>query len=148
MSLITTAVALCLIVSVGDGDSLTARCGEEPVQRVRLSTIDAPELGQAFGVKAREHLSALCLHQQARITPEGHDKYGRLLATVRCRGRDAAQTQVVAGLAWVHPSQTRAHPALARAAVRARQARVGLWAQNRPLAPWKYRKHHPRRTPA
>lgn len=148
MSLAAAAVALCLIVSVGDGDSLSARCGAQPVQRVRIATIDAPELRQAYGTKARQHLSTLCLRQQARITPQGHDKYGRLLATVHCQGRDAAQAQVVAGLAWVHPSQARAHPALARAAVRARQARTGLWAQKRPLPPWKYRQRHPRRAPA
>ena len=142
MSLVTAAVALCLIVSVGDGDSLSARCGAQPVQHVRIAAIDAPELRQAYGARARQHLAQLCLRQQARLAPQGHDKYGRLLAQVSCRGRDAGQAQVVAGLAWVHPSQVKAHPALARAAVRARQARVGLWAQRRPLAPWKYRQRH------
>ncbi|MGB7422598.1 MAG: thermonuclease family protein [Comamonas sp.] len=146
MSLVTVAVALCLIVSVGDGDSLSARCGTEPVQRVRIAAIDAPELRQAHGVQARKHLAQLCLRQQARVTAQGHDKYGRLLARVSCRGRDAASEQVVAGLAWVHPTQARMHPALARAAVRARQAKVGLWAQKRPLAPWTYRQRHPHPT--
>ncbi len=144
MSLVTAAVALCLIVSVGDGDSLSARCGAEPVQRVRIAAIDAPELRQAYGAKARAHLARLCLRQRARVTAQGHDKYGRLLAQVSCRGRNAADEQVAAGLAWVHPSQARLHPALTRAAVRARQAKVGLWAQKRPLAPWTYRQRHPR----
>jgi len=144
MSLVTAAVALCLIVSVGDGDSLSARCGAEPVQRVRIAAIDAPELRQAYGAMALAHLARLCLRQRARVTAQGHDKYGRLLAQVSCRGRDAADEQVVAGLAWVHPSQARMHPALTRAAVRARQAKVGLWAQKRPLAPWAYRQRHPR----
>ena len=146
VALVTAALALCLIVSVGDGDSLSARCGAEPVQRVRIAAIDAPELRQAYGARARQHLAQLCLRQQARVAAQGRDKYGRLLAQVRCRGRDVASAQVAAGLAWVHPSQAAAHPALARAALRARRAKVGLWAQPRPLAPWTYRQRHPRRT--
>lgn len=142
MSVVATAVALCLIVFVGDGDSLSARCGAQPMQRVRIAAIDAPELRQAWGRPARSHLIRLCLRQQARITAQGHDKYGRLLAQVSCAGQDAAQAQVVAGLAWVHPSQRQAHPLLARAAEQARQQKIGLWAQKRPLAPWKYRQRH------
>lgn len=142
MAFTTAAALLCLIVAVGDGDSLTARCSAQAVQRVRLAAVDAPELRQAYGAQARQHLAGLCLRQRARLLPQGHDKYGRLLAQVQCQGRDAASAQVTAGLAWVHPSQAQAHPALARAAVRARQAKVGLWAQKRPLAPWKYRQRH------
>lgn len=143
MSFIAATVALCLIVSVGDGDSLSARCGAPTVEHLRVATIDAPELRQAYGRQARTHLARLCLHQQARITRQGRDKYGRTLAQVSCGGQDAAQVQVDAGLAWVHPSQHRAHPALVRAAERARQQKRGLWAQKRPLAPWKYRQRHP-----
>lgn len=150
MPIVTVAIALCLIVSVGDGDSLSARCGARPVEHVRIAAIDAPELRQAYGAQARRHLARLCLRQQARITPQGRDKYGRLLAQVSCGGEDAAQAQVAAGLAWVHPSQRKAHPLLARAAARAQQQKQGLWAQKRPLAPWKYRQRHvaSRRAPA
>lgn len=140
------AALICLIVSVGDGDSLSARCAGQAVQRVRIAAIDAPELHQAYGTQARQHLARLCLHQQAQLVPQGHDKYGRLLAQVSCRGHDTAQAQVNAGLAWVHPSQVAAHPTLAQAARRTRQAKVGLWAQKRPQPPWKYRLRHKTRT--
>ena len=141
--MLAAAVALCLIVAVGDGDSVSMRCAGQPVQRVRIASIDAPELRQAWGRQAREHLATLCLRQRAEVQALGRDKYQRTLAQVRCRGRDAAQEQANAGLAWVHPSQVRAWPQVAAAAARARRDRRGLWSQKRPLAPWKYRQRHP-----
>lgn len=137
------AVMLCLVVVVSDGDSLVARCGAEPPQRVRIAAIDAPELRQAWGQRARKNLAKWCLHQQAQIRTEGLDRYGRTLAQVRCRGRDVAAEQVNAGLAWIHPSQQRIHLDLTTAQQRARTARRGLWVQKRPLAPWLYRQRHP-----
>ena len=110
--------------------------------QVDVASIDAPELRQAWGRQAREHLATLCLRQRAEVQALGRDKYQRTLAQVRCRGRDAALEQANAGLAWVHPSQVRAWPQVAAAAARARRDRRGLWSQKRPLAPWKYRQRH------
>ncbi|QEA13818.1 thermonuclease family protein [Comamonas flocculans] len=139
MPLVAAALTLCMVMTVGDGDSLTVRCAGGPGEQLRIAAIDAPELRQAWGRQARRNLAALCLRQTARVQAQGRDKYGRTLAQVQCRGRDAAWVQVQAGLAWVHPSQARIHPALAAAARQARAQRRGLWAQKRPLAPWKYR---------
>ncbi|QXL85621.1 thermonuclease family protein [Comamonas sp. NLF-1-9] len=139
MPLLTAALTLCMVLAVGDGDSLSVRCGAGPRQQLRIAAIDAPELRQAWGQEARRHLAALCLRRTAQVRAQGHDKYGRTLAQVHCQGQDAAWAQVQAGLAWVHPSQARIHPALAAAARQARAQRRGLWVQKRPLAPWKYR---------
>lgn len=63
------AVLTCLVVGISDGDTLAARCptadAAHPYQRVkvRLAEIDAPESGQAFGRRSKEHLSALCFTQ-------------------------------------------------------------------------------------
>ncbi len=135
-------VFFCLVMAVGDGDSLSLRCPGEPPVRVRLATIDAPELRQAYGREAREHLRRLCLRQQARVHQLGRDKYGRLLANVRCRGEDAASAQLRAGLAWVWPPLAQQYPQLKALEQQARTERTGLWAQKRPLAPWSYRKRH------
>ncbi len=136
------AAMLCLVVAVSDGDSLVVHCGSQAPERVRIASIDAPELRQAWGRRARKNLAQWCLRRPARIDAEGHDRYGRLLAQVHCQGRDVAAAQVDAGLAWVHPSQEPQHPDLAAAQQRARAARQGLWAQKRPQAPWKYRQRH------
>jgi len=137
------AVLLCLVIAVGDGDSLSARCdaSQRPLQ-VRLATIDAPELRQAFGQAARSGLQGLCLHQRAQLHTLGHDAYGRTLAHVRCRGQDAAAAQVGAGLAWVPSRQAASQPQLYRLQQQARASGAGLWAQRRPMPPWDYRRRH------
>jgi len=54
------AALTCLIVGVSDGDTLTARCPTQDVQRpyqqvrIRLAEIDAPESGQPFGKRSKE----------------------------------------------------------------------------------------------
>lgn len=97
---------LCLIVAIADGDTLTARCpsgdAAHPYQQVRvhLAEIDAPESGQPYGRRSKEHLSALCFNVEATIRPTTADRWGRTVARVECRGKDANLEQVRAGMAW------------------------------------------------
>lgn len=144
------ATLLCLVVAISDGDTLTARCGSpgayHPV-KVRIAAIDAPESRQAFGQKSRQHLAQLCFRQQATLQPVDKDSYGRTVANVRCGGTDVATAQVRAGLAWVYTPYASARPELPGLQAQARSARVGLWSQRRPRAPWDYRHHSPRHSP-
>lgn len=137
-----TAALFCLVVAISDGDTLAARCGPPGAYRqvkVRIAAIDAPELRQAFGQRARQNLARLCLRQQARIEPLNQDAYGRTVANVRCAGTDVASAQVRAGLAWVYTPYARQHPQLALLQRQVRASKVGLWSQPRPQAPWTYR---------
>ncbi len=140
-----TASLLCLVVGISDGDTLTARCptGDvaHPYQqvRVRLAEIDAPESGQPFGRRSKENLSALCFQVEATIRPTTADRYGRTVARVECRGRDASMAQVQAGLAWAF-TRYQTDPAFPRAELAARQAGVGMWAEPGHVSPWAFRK--------
>ena len=136
------AVLLCLVVAIADGDTLTARCGPPGAYhqlQVRVAAIDAPERRQAFGQRACQQLATLCFRQQARIQPLSQDAYGRAVADVQCRGQDAGQAQVRAGMAWVYTAYAQGHPQLAPLQRQARGQRLGLWSQPRPVAPWVYR---------
>lgn len=140
--MILTAL-FCLVVGIADGDTLTARCGE-PGQyqqvKVRLSAIDAPESKQPFGNVSRQHLAELCFKQTAKITPRTTDRYGRTVADVECRGKDAGQEQVRAGLAWVFDRYSRGYEALYPVQAEARAAGRGLWSQPQTaIAPWDWR---------
>lgn len=144
-----SAALLCLVIAISDGDSLTVRCGtpgERRPVRVRIAAIDAPESRQAYGQSARKNLARLCFRQQARLYALGHDTYGRMLADVRCGGKNVATAQVRAGLAWVYAPRggKPKYPGLAALQAQARQARTGLWSQPRPQAPWDYRRRHRR----
>ena len=132
----------CLVVGVSDGDTLKVRCGAEPDYRqitIRTNEIDAPEKKQPVGQRSKESLSALCFQQQAVVTPDKRDRYGRTVAAVRCRGQDVGLHQVTAGMAWWFVKYGR-DAAVQAAEGRARAGRLGLWADAGPVAPWEFRR--------
>ena len=139
-------VALCLIVGVSDGDTLTARCGEPgsySQEKICLSAIDAPESRQAFGQRSKRSLSDLCFQQVATINPVASDRYGRTVANVTCRGYDAGMTQMIHGMAWFYPKYGKGRADLLNAERGARAAKQGLWVdldtEAPPVAPWEWR---------
>jgi len=97
-------VLICVVIGISDGDKLTARCetptGMENI-KVRLAEIDAPEKGQAFGNRSKQHLSHLWFKRPAEVRPQTKDRDGRTVARVTCDGVDANAEQVHAGMAWV-----------------------------------------------
>ena len=144
----TSALLLCVVVGISDGDTLTARCGavgDAPAQtlKVRLAEIDAPEHGQPFGERSKRALAALCFDRRAEVRPiaanGGLDRYGRTVAHVTCSGTDANSAQVRAGMAWVFDRYVTDH-SLYRLQDEARAAHRGLWADAQPIAPWEWRR--------
>lgn len=143
-----STLLLCLVVGISDGDTLTARCpgpdAGQPYQqvRVRLAEIDAPEHGQAFARRSRQHLSSLCYRVEARLRVTDTDRYGRTVARVECRGQDASLEMVRAGMAWAYTAYL-SDPAIARAERQARAQRLGLFAHPHAIPPWEYRRKPP-----
>ena len=140
------ATTTCLVVRIADGDTLTARCGapgDYQQVKVRLAEIDAPEKAQPFGERSRQSLAAMCAGEQAVLRPTTTDRYGRTVARVECRGRDANSEQVRAGMAWAY-TQYQTDPAIPRLELQARRARTGLWSDlgtaAEPAPPWEWRK--------
>lgn len=148
-------LALCLVVGIADGDTLTARCGEPGAYqqvKVRLAGIDAPERRQAFGNRARQALADLCHQQQARIAPRATDRYGRVVADVTCAGTDAGRHMVQGGWAWVFDRYAQQHQHLYPLQAEARTQRRGLWVDDGtaapPVPPWQWRKDRAARAAA
>ena len=139
------AALLCLVIGISDGDTLTARCetpaGLEEYQniKVRLAEIDAPEMGQPFGTRSRQHLADLCFQKPSTVTPRTKDRYFRTVATVACEGVDAGAEQVRAGMAWVFDWYV-TDRSLYLVQDEARTAGRGFWADQNPIAPWAWRK--------
>lgn len=131
----------CLVVGISDGDTLTARCGapgEYQQVKVRLAEIDAPEKKQPFGQRSKESLSDLCFQAMATIKRQTIDRYGRTVARVECRGKDANLEQVRAGMAWAY-TQYLTDQAVFQAELAARRERLGLWSETGPVQPWEFR---------
>ncbi|MGP1693540.1 MAG: thermonuclease family protein [Giesbergeria sp.] len=124
----SAAALVCLVVSIADGDTLTARCGQPGAYeqvKVRLSAIDAPEKRQPFGNVSRQHLAALCFQEQSTITPKARDRYGRTVADVECKGQDAGTEQVRADLAWYYVKYGKGYKHLRTLEAQARQDKRG-----------------------
>lgn len=138
-SVLSAAVLLCLVIAVTDGDTLKVRCPDQPQLVVRLAEIDAPEKRQPFGQRAKQALSDLCYRQQAEIRPTARDRYGRTVARVSCAGTDASAAQARAGFAWAY-TRYLTDPQIAGMERMAQRERAGLWADERPVPPWEWRR--------
>ena len=115
--------------------------------KIRLAEIDAPEKAQAFGITSRNTLAKMVLHKQVWVTTLAVDKYGRDIAQLKVSGLSVNEEMVRRGMAWEysHYHSDRRYIALQQEAQRAGR---GLWAQNDPLPPWKWRKQHAMETDA
>ncbi|WP_205617450.1 thermonuclease family protein [Pelomicrobium methylotrophicum] len=134
------------VVAVHDGDTITILDHSRAEHRIRLSQIDAPELGhgkndpgQPFGQRARQSLSDLVYGLDVRAECETTDRYGRHVCTVWTGPLNVNLEQVRRGMAWVYRKYAN-NPEYARAEASARQSRRGLWADHGPVPPWEWRK--------
>ena len=129
----------CKVVGVTDGDTLTVLCADNEQVKVRLAEIDAPEKAQPFGTRSKQALSDLCFGKQAEVAPQKTDRYGRMIARVRCDGQDASEQLVRSGMAWVFDRYV-TDRSLYPLQDEARAAGRGLWVDAKPVPPWEWRK--------
>jgi len=127
------------VVRILDGDTVEVLTASRNTKRVRLANIDAPERRQAFGEKSRQALAAMAFRQTVTVVDQGGDRYGRVIGVLMKDGRDLNAEMVKQGMAWVYTRYNN-NPALPALERQARAARVGLWADHAPVAPWEFRR--------
>ena len=128
-------------VGVTDGDTIQVFAPGRPLLRIRLAFCDAPEMGQAFGYRAKQAMSELVFGKEVELHPHAIDRYGRTVAMVFVDGRDVGLELIKEGLAWAYdhylpeasPEIQAQYPAAETAA---RVSRLGLWVDTNPLPPW------------
>jgi endonuclease YncB( thermonuclease family) len=125
---------------VQDGDSLVV--GE---RRIRLSGIDAPEIGQPVcgpGGEDAGRLAASALREMVRgralrVRPEGQDVYGRIVASVSAEGvGDLSMAMLAGGWGVALPSAGRSGR---RAQAAAERSGLGVWGRGGIVKPWIWR---------
>ncbi|WP_437186216.1 thermonuclease family protein [Planctomicrobium sp. SH668] len=126
------------VVAVTDGDTVKVLIDGSEV-RGRLEGIDAPEGKQAFGAKAKQHLSDLAFGKTVKLHVTGKDRYGRILGKLFVDGGDVNLQMIQAGMAW-HYEYYNSEEWYAAAQVEAREAKTGLWSDPTSLPPWEFRK--------
>jgi endonuclease YncB( thermonuclease family) len=127
------------VVSVHDGDTVTILDAENVKYKVRLSGIDAPELGQDFGKRSKQTLVDKIADKMVMVETHGKDRYGRTLGTIFIGERNVNLEMVAEGMAWWYKRYAPKDSALEKAESAARADTLGLWA-GKPVEPWEWRK--------
>ena len=128
------------VVAVTDGDTLKVM-KEGVAVRVRLWGIDCPEMGQAFGKRAKQFASGLAFGKTVKVIEVDRDRYGRTVGEVILEdGRSLNRELVRAGLAWWYRQYAKNHIELEALEREAREAKAGLWADADPIPPWNWRR--------
>lgn len=129
------------VVSVTDGD--TIKVMHDGVEtKVRLYGVDTPEKKQAYGKKAKEFTASLVAGKKVDVDPIDQDRYGRTVGIVTATGQSLNKSLVKNGYAWVY--QKYCHRAECKSwtseEAQARSAKLGLWADQKPVPPWEWRR--------
>lgn len=134
--------------SIYDGDTLRVERGGQEL-KIRLCGIDAPEIKQAGGIEARDHLRSLVAQGDGSIgvVPIEKDKHKRTVADLFVIRSDGSEihlnSQMVAnGMAYHYAQYSESCPqpnVLVRAEELAKNQLVGVWAKPNADTPWEYR---------
>jgi micrococcal nuclease len=128
------------VTSVLDGDTIEV-VHNTRAERIRLSGIDCPEKGQAYGNNAKHAASELVFGKEVTLQTHGLDKYGRTLAdVVLSDGTNVNHTLVKDGWCWWYRKYVPGDTVLEGLETDTREAKKGLWADPQPVLPWEWRK--------
>lgn len=121
------------VKSVHDGDTFYSTTGEA----YRIYGIDAPELSQPFGNKAKLYLETLILNKSVIIYKQGNS-YGRTVVDVYSNGTNISEQMTRAGWAWAYKKYSSRY--LQELQTIARAEHSGIWITNNNIPPFIYRK--------
>lgn len=132
------------VVGIADGDTITVLDATNTQHKIRLAGIDAPEKKQPYGQASKQHLSDQVFNKDVSLDCGKTDRYKRSICVVRIFGKDANLEQVKAGMAWWYRKYQNEQTAQQRADYEAaeavaKSARIGLWRDAEPVAPWDWR---------
>lgn len=129
------------VIEVNSGDVITIYNLNRPV-RVKLMGVDAPEMNQAFGDVAKNHLTELVFEKSVLVEYGGIATDGSLTGRVLLNEADIGAQMIRDGAAWFDPNNGRLNPSdrevYEESQQAARSEKRGLWQQENPVAPWEF----------
>jgi endonuclease YncB( thermonuclease family) len=140
------------VLTVEDSDRVKVATDEGSVVSVLLQGIDAPDEKQSFYKKARKRLAELVEGKEVTVILRTNDG-GEPVAVVYVGGEDVGLRLLQDGLAWYSARRGREQNiadrnAYIQAENLARTAKVGLWDDKAPVAPWTFRGESAENIPA
>ena len=137
-SLILPFLPTVIAMQVHDGDTLRVNVTDQ-ISVVRLAHIDAPELEQPYGISSRDYLKQLVLNRPLILQVQNLDFYNRQVAVLKYQQMNINQNMVKMGLAWWYSEYSKdlTYKRLQQTAI---SKKLGLWKEDKPVAPWIFRK--------
>lgn len=132
------------VIMVPDGDEVRVKTPDGKTYSVRLLGIDAPEKDQDFGTAARRDLETRLLDKDVKVIVHRKDSEGRYMGIVFHEGQDIGVRMLENGSAWHYKrvsgeQSSEARVRYAKAELKARESKTGLWASSMPMPPWEFR---------
>ncbi len=132
------------VIMVPDGDEVRVKAADGKTFTVRLLGIDSPESKQDFGTAARKDLEARVLDKDVKVIVHRKDAEGRYMGTVFVEGQDIGVRMLENGSAWHYKrvsgeQSSEARARYAKAELKARESRLGLWSAPMPMPPWEFK---------
>ena len=126
------------VIRVSDGDTIDVADRNGNEQRIRFNGIDAPEYTQRFGREVRGWLAKQIDGKAVKLELVEKDRYDRWTANIFLDDAWINLELVQRGYAW-HYHRYSDDARLAAAHRQAQANRLGIWQDNDPLPPWRYR---------
>ena len=131
------------VLAIEDSDRVKVAADDGNVYSVKLLGVDAPDENQSYFKKARKRLSELLDGKDVTLmlrTNERDEAY----ATIFVGGDDVGLHLIREGLAWFSPSRATTQndadqTQYKSAEAAAKAAKLGLWDDKEPIAPWAFR---------
>jgi micrococcal nuclease len=126
------------VIRIIDGDTFELLVKKE-TYKIRMSAIDAPEKGQAYYQQSRQALANLIFGKMVTVELLSKDRYQRWVGDVYSSNNEYINGWLIAdGQVWHYVKYSKSAP-LAASEANARRQKLGLWAQDDPVAPWLFR---------
>ena len=111
------------VLGVIDGDTLVL----EGKTKLRLRSVDAPELDLCGGQEAKEELEKLVSGQKVIVQEETIDQWGRPMALIYVDGQLVNEEMLKSGWVRFHSDSTSQREALKKAGDQAKKDLLGVW---------------------
>ncbi|GEO11793.1 thermonuclease family protein [Segetibacter aerophilus] len=126
------------VVRIIDGDTFTLLTADQKQEKIRLYGIDCPERKQPFGTVAKERLSELVFGKSVHVEFKTYDRWKRIVGVVFYEKENINESVLKCGLAW-HFTKYDDNSKWRDMEKSARQKKIGLWADAKPVPPWEWR---------
>ena len=137
------------VVYVDDADTIVLLVNDREQMKIRLSSIDAPEvshtknetgrIGQPYSDGAGKYLASLIKGKTVTANCFEADRYGRDVCELFLGGESVNKELVRQGWAWANMAAKGRYlrdKSLPHLEAAARSSRLGLWAGTNPVPPW------------